>query len=65
MISHELINSPLQNRFARFPYMAFAGLLFCLLSLAPAMRAQSQRAAAAIASDPAPDKENPAAMQTV
>src|SRR5271169_4001565 len=65
MVSYELISSPLQDRFVRFPYTAFAGILLFLLSLAPAMQAQSQRVPAAIASDPAPDKENPAAMETV
>jgi uncharacterized protein len=65
VISHQLISSPLQNRFVRFRYAAFAGLLLCLLSFAPALRTQTQRATAAIASDPAPDKENPASMVTV
>jgi pimeloyl-ACP methyl ester carboxylesterase len=65
MISYELVRSPLQNHFVRFRYVAFAGLLLSLLSFAPTVFAQSQRVPAAIASDPAPDKENPAAMETV
>jgi uncharacterized protein len=65
MISYELIGSPLQNRFVRFRYAALAGLLLCLLSFAPTVFAQSQNVPAAVASDPAPDKENPASMETV
>jgi pimeloyl-ACP methyl ester carboxylesterase len=45
--------------------VALAGFLPFVLNFAPEVRAQSQRAAAAIASDPAPDKENPASMATV
>jgi uncharacterized protein len=65
MISGELIGSPLQNRFARFRYADFAGLLLCLLSFVQVVGAQSQRVTAAVASDPAPDKENPASMVTL
>jgi uncharacterized protein len=65
MIFRELVGSLLRNRFVRFPHTAFAALLVFLLGFVPAAIAQSQRAAAAIASDPAPDKENPASMATV
>jgi uncharacterized protein len=60
------MSRPLKNRCTRrIPYAAFGGLLFFLLSCASALCAQSQRVAAAIASDPAPDKANPASMATV
>ncbi len=49
----------------RLPHAALTWLLLFLLSFAPAVFAQSQQARAAITSDPASDKENPAAMETV
>src|SRR5580704_11983327 len=65
MISHELISSPLQNRFVRFRYTALVALLLFSVSLAPMVCAQSQRVTAATASDPVPDKANPPSMETV
>lgn len=60
------MNTLLTNRsMRRIPHAVFAGTLLFLLSFVPAVFAQSQRVAAAIASDPAPDKENPASMATV
>ena len=65
MISHELTGSTLENRLVRFPNSVIAALLLCLLNFAPTVFAQSQRVAASIAGDPAPDKENPASMAAV
>ena len=49
----------------RISHAVVVGVLVFLASFAPAVFAQSQRVTAAIASDPAPDKENPASMATV
>src|SRR6202046_1570215 len=49
----------------RMPHAVVAGLLLLLLSFVQAVHAQSQRVTAAISSDPAPDKANPASMATV
>jgi pimeloyl-ACP methyl ester carboxylesterase len=49
----------------RMSHAVVAGFLLLLLSFVPAVRAQSQRVTAAIASDLAPDKDNPASMVTV
>src|ERR1700732_2043123 len=66
MIWSKLINTLLKNRsMCGGPRAVVAGLVFFLVSFAPALRAQTQRVPAAIASDPAPDKENPASMATV
>ena len=49
----------------RMPHAVVAGLLLLLLSFVQAVHAQSQRVTAAISSDPAPDKANPASMAAV
>src|ERR1700722_2349619 len=66
MIRYKLENTLLRNRFTwRRAHAIVAGFLIFLPGLASTVCAQSQRAQAAIASDPAPDKENPASMATV
>src|SRR5580704_4955512 len=66
MIRHKRMNTVLRNRSTHGMLSGVvAWLLLLLLSFVPAVFAQSQRVTAAIASDPAPDKENPASMATV
>jgi pimeloyl-ACP methyl ester carboxylesterase len=66
MIRYKRMNTVLRNRSTHGMLSGVvAWLLLLLLSFAPAAFAQSQRVTAAIASDPAPDKENPASMATV
>jgi len=59
------MNGLTEKRRAGFRRVAFAGTVILSLSFVQAARAQTQRVTAAVASDPAPDKENPASMATV
>jgi pimeloyl-ACP methyl ester carboxylesterase len=65
MIRYKQMDTVLKNRSIRRMPHAVAGFLVFLVSFAGPLGAQSQRAQAAITTDPAPDKENPAGMQTV
>jgi pimeloyl-ACP methyl ester carboxylesterase len=65
MIRHKFMNGLTEKRRAGFRRVAFAGTVILSLSFVQAARAQTQRVTAAVASDPAPDKENPASMATV
>jgi pimeloyl-ACP methyl ester carboxylesterase len=65
MIRRKGMRSLPKNRRVRFSHVAFIGPVLLLLSFVQVVRAQPQRVPAAITSDPAPDKENPASMATV
>src|ERR1700735_3458853 len=66
MGSYGLMRTLMKDRNKRrISCRAFAGFLVFLVSFAAPVFAQSQRVTAAIASDPAPDKANPASMETV
>ena len=66
MIRDQLVGNVRRNDgMPRLPYAALACALLFSLSFAPAVFAQSQQARAAVTSDPAPDKQSPAAMETV
>src|ERR1700733_5124843 len=65
MIRHKFMNGLTEKRRVGFRRVAFAGTVILSLSFVHAARAQTQRVTAAVASDPSPDKENPASMATV
>jgi uncharacterized protein len=65
MIRRKGMRSLPKNRRVQFSHVAFLGPVLLLLSFVQVVRAQSQRATAAVASDPAPDKGNPASMVTL